>query len=79
MPHSVRCALFNELLRVAFELFLAAGGAEVVCFSFVIQLEFSSFFIKHGAAHIISQSIAPVFFAGVQYIFGEVQYKMRVR
>jgi len=54
--------LFNELPRVAFEFFLATYGAEVVCLSFKFYLEFCCFFIKHGTAYIISQSIAPAFF-----------------
>jgi len=58
----LRCKLFSELLRVSFEFFLATRGAEVVCLSFKIYLELGCFFVKHSAAHIISQSIAPTFF-----------------
>jgi len=54
--------LFNELLWMAFEFFLATGGAEVVCLSLKIYPEFCCFFVKHSAAHRISQSIAPTFF-----------------
>jgi len=53
---------FGELPWVPFKFFLAASGAEVVCFSFKIYLKFCCFFVKHSAAHIISQSIAPMFY-----------------
>jgi hypothetical protein len=56
----MRRELFNELLRMAFEFFLATRGTEVVCLSFKIY--FCCFFVKHSAAHRISQSIAPTFF-----------------
>jgi hypothetical protein len=45
--------LFNELLRMAFEFFLATCGAEVVCLAFKIYPEFCCFFVKHSAANII--------------------------
>lgn len=46
--------LFNELLWMAFEFFLATRG-EVVCLAFKINPEFCCFFVKHSAAHRISQ------------------------
>jgi len=58
----VRSELFNELPRMAFEFFLATHGAEVVCLSFKIYLEFCCFFVKHSTTHIVSQSIVPTFF-----------------
>jgi len=54
--------LFNELLWVTFEFFLATSGAEVVRLSFKTYLEFCCSFVKHSATHRISQSIAPTFF-----------------
>jgi len=59
---SVRRKLFNELLRMAFEFFLATRGAEVVCLSFKIYPKFCCSLVKHSVAYIIPQSIAPVFF-----------------
>jgi len=52
--------LFDELLRMAFEFFLATHGAEVVCLSFKGYFEFCCFFVKHSAAHIISHPIAHI-------------------
>jgi len=58
----MRRKLFNELLRMAFKFFLTTRGAEVVCLSFKIYLEFCCSFVKHSAAHMISQSITPALF-----------------
>jgi len=46
--------LFNELLWMAFEFFLATRGAEVVCLAFQINPEFCCFFVRHSAAHRVS-------------------------
>jgi len=64
---SMKRELFNELLWMAFEFFLATHGAEVICLSFKIYPEFCCFFVKHSAAHIISQLITPHSLTKVQY------------
>jgi len=51
--------LFNELLWMAFEFFLATRGAEVVGLSLKGYFEFCCFFVKHSTTHIISQSATP--------------------
>jgi len=58
----MRRELFNELLRMAFEFFLATRGAEVVRLSFKIYPEFCCSFVKHSAADTVSQSTAPTLF-----------------
>jgi hypothetical protein len=50
---------FGELPWVPFKFFLAASGAEVVGFSFKIYLEFCCFFVKHSAAHTVSELNSP--------------------
>jgi len=54
LTFSMKRKLFDELLWMAFEFFLATRGAEVVCFSFKIYPEFCRFFVKHSAANIIA-------------------------
>jgi len=58
----MKSKLLNELPRLAFEFFLAAHGAEVVCLSLKGYFEFCCFFVKDSTTHIISQSIVPAFF-----------------
>jgi len=53
---------FGELPWVPFKFFLAASGAEVVRLSFKIYPEFCCSFVKHSAAHTVSQFIAPSLF-----------------
>jgi hypothetical protein len=52
---------FGELPWAPFKFFLAASGAEVGL-SFKIYLEFCCFFVKHSAAHTVSQLITSSLF-----------------
>jgi len=67
MRADLRRKLFNELPWMAFEFFLATHGAEVVRLPFKSYLELCCFFVKHSAAHIISQTITPHVLMKVQY------------
>jgi len=58
---------FGELPWVPFKFLLAASGAEVVRLSFKIYPEFCCSFVKHSAAHTVSQLIALRYLMKVQF------------
>jgi hypothetical protein len=58
---------FDEFPWVPLKFFLAASGAEVDGLSFKIYLEFCCFFVKHGAAHRVSQLMTSMFLLKVQF------------